>query len=214
MWRHAYAPSFGNPNHKKKVHAYSLEEVAKILDALEGVEPARTVIAVAIFTGLRKGEINGLKWGDLKDNVINVNRTVWMSKVQDFAKTEASKAGVPVLPVLAEILEQHRNGFEDDRFMFEGRETTSGTWFSQPCEPRNQTNVKKAKVEWHGLHSFRRGIATHLHHLGMPDKEIQAVLRHSNIKTTQDICIQPVTPDVQRGLAKLGKAFKKMSRKK
>jgi integrase len=204
----------GNPNHKKKVHAYSLEEVAKILDALEGVEPARTMIAVAVFTGLRKGEINGLKWGDLKDNVINVNRTVWMSKVQDFVKTEASKAGVPVLPVLAEILEEHRNGFKDDRFMFEGAKLHRPLDFHNLVNRIIKPKLKAAKVEWHGLHSFRRGIATNLHHLGMPDKEIQAVLRHANIKTTQDVYIQPVTPDVRKGLAKLGKAFAKMSRKK
>jgi integrase len=49
---------------KKKVqasneHAYTLEEVAEMLDKLP--EPARTVCAVAAFTGLTRSELRGLK---------------------------------------------------------------------------------------------------------------------------------------------------------
>jgi len=32
---------------------------------------------------------------------------------------------------------------------------------------------------WHGWHAFRRGLATNLHALGVDDKTIQAILRHS-----------------------------------
>ncbi|MGB9431875.1 MAG: hypothetical protein WBQ89_06510 [Candidatus Acidiferrum sp.] len=34
---------------------------------------------------------------------------------------------------------------------------------------------------WRGWHAFRRGLATNLHALGIPDREIQGILRHSNI---------------------------------
>jgi len=52
---------------KKKVqasneHAYTLEEVADMLDKLP--EPARTVCAVAAFTGLARSELKGLQWED------------------------------------------------------------------------------------------------------------------------------------------------------
>jgi integrase len=40
-------------------HAYTLEEVAEMLDKLP--EPARTVCAVAAFTGLARSELRGLK---------------------------------------------------------------------------------------------------------------------------------------------------------
>lgn len=39
--------------------------------------------------------------------------------------------------------------------------------------------LKKAQVPWHGWHAFRRGLATNLHRLGVPDIVIQAMLRHS-----------------------------------
>jgi integrase len=46
---------------------------------------------------------------------------------------------------------------------------------------------------WHGWHAFRRGLATNLHVLGVDDKTIQAILRHSNIAITQNIYIKSVT---------------------
>jgi len=50
----------------------------------------------------------------------------------------------------------------------------------------------KSLPEWHGWHAFRRGLATNLHELGVADKTIQAILRHSNIRTTLDIYIKAV----------------------
>lgn len=49
--------------------------------------------------------------------------------------------------------------------------------------------------EWHGWHAFRRGLATNLHRLGVNDKTIQAILRHSNIATTQNIYIKTMSSD-------------------
>ena len=51
------------------------------------------------------------------------------------------------------------------------------------------------RPQWHGWHAFRRGLATNLHRLGVNDKTIQAILRHSNIVTTQNIYIKTVSSD-------------------
>jgi integrase len=40
------------------------------------------------------------------------------------------------------------------------------------------------------VHAFRRGLATNLHDVGVEDREIQAILRHSDIRTTQAIYIK------------------------
>ena len=47
-------------------------------------------------------------------------------------------------------------------------------------------------LRWRGWHAFRRGLATTLHQLGIPDREIQAILRHSNIAVTQRCYIKSV----------------------
>jgi hypothetical protein len=41
----------------------------------------------------------------------------------------------------------------------------------------------------------RRGLATNLHQLGVPDKTIQRVLRHSNVAVTQNCCIKTAGPE-------------------
>jgi integrase len=46
--------------------------------------------------------------------------------------------------------------------------------------------------EWHGWHAFRRGLATNLHALGIDDKTIQAILRHSNVGLTRNIYVKSV----------------------
>jgi integrase len=47
-----------------------------------------------------------------------------------------------------------------------------------------------SRPEWHGWHAFRRGLATNLHDLGVPDKTIQAILRHANVQVTQNSYIK------------------------
>jgi len=47
--------------------------------------------------------------------------------------------------------------------------------------------------KWHGWHAFRRGLATNLHQLGIADKEIQAILRHSNLGLTMNVYVKSVS---------------------
>ncbi|HTZ48481.1 MAG TPA: tyrosine-type recombinase/integrase, partial [Verrucomicrobiae bacterium] len=47
-------------------------------------------------------------------------------------------------------------------------------------------------LRWHGWHAFRRGLATNLHTLGVDDKTIQAILRHSNVGLTMNVYVKSV----------------------
>ena len=64
-------------------------------------------------------------------------------------------------------------------------------------QPLNLDNLARRVIapvaKWHGWHGFRRGLATNLHALGVDDKTIQAILRHSNIGITQNIYIKSVS---------------------
>jgi len=90
-----------------ETYAYSLEEINAILSFLP--EPAATAFAVAAFTGLRQGEIQGLRWEDYGDGELAVSHAVWNGKIGE-PKTGKSKAAVPVIRQLAERLEMHRLG--------------------------------------------------------------------------------------------------------
>jgi integrase len=78
----------------RETHAYGLAQITLLLNNLSG--PARAAIAVAGFAGLRSGEMSGLDWTDIGDE-INVSRLVWRGEVNERTKTEASRATVPVI---------------------------------------------------------------------------------------------------------------------
>ena len=60
---------------------------------------------------------------------------------------------------------------------------------------------------WHGWHAFRRGLATNLHTLGV--KDIQAILRHSNVGLTINVYIKSVTESQVNAMDVLSAKFEK-----
>ena len=51
-------------------------------------------------------------------------------------------------------------------------------------------------LEWKGWQAYRRGLATNLKGLGVPDTVTQANLRHEDVGTTQRFSIEIVREDV------------------
>jgi integrase len=195
----------GLPSRPKAV--YSLEEIRAMVAVLH--EPARTIVIVAAFTGLRLSEIKGLRWEDFKGNELDVERSVWNGKVSD-TKTLTSKAPVPILPLVHKALEAHRKRTAGDGFIFCGSRT------SQPLRLENlyrrvmKPRFEKKQIEWKGWHAFRRGLATNLGVLKVEPKVIQAVLRHSELSTTMDIYRQPVSKESHAAMRKLERTFNKV----
>lgn len=63
----------------------------------------------------------------------------------------------------------------------------------------------KMLPEWHGWHAARRGLGTNLYRLGVPEKTIQAILRHANVSTTNTYYIKSAAEDTRAAMAKLEK---------
>lgn len=187
-------------------HAYSLDEIKKILNVLS--EPARTVVLTAAYTGLRQGELRGLLWKDFNGKELSVQRSIW-NKFVNKPKTACSEAPIPVVRPLRDALEAHRQRMGElaapDLPIFQsgiGTPMNLANLGKRVITPKIEKCVKcrKPKAEhkpeshlfeldktlcWRGWHAFRRGLATTLHQLGIPDREIQGILRHSNVAITQ-----------------------------
>jgi integrase len=88
-----------------ETHAYSLEEIGQMLKVLP--ESASTIVAVAAFTGVRKGELRGLLWENYDGEQVLISQSFWRGHAPE-PKTRASKARVPVITLLAQRLERHR----------------------------------------------------------------------------------------------------------
>jgi integrase len=186
----------------RDTYAYSLEEIEQMLRELP--EPAKTVVATAAFTGLRKGEIRGLTWGDYSGTELRVSRSVWGRHITK-PKTARSTAPVPVIPLLTQMLDAQRGDLR-----------TGPVFRARNGQPLNLDNLARRSIapilavnglRWQGWHAFRRGLATNLHRLGVPDKTIQAILRHANISTTQNIYIKTITADTTEAMNRLESAL-------
>jgi integrase len=102
-----------------KTHKYTLEEVEKITECVDGV--ARCAVVVAAWTGLSLAELRGLKWEDIdfKNESLNVVRTVWHNEIID-TKTEHRAAAVPLLPNVIAELKRHHEENPRTTWVFEG----------------------------------------------------------------------------------------------
>jgi integrase len=208
--------------------AYDLATIQAILNALPLTTKA--VCAVASFAGLRRGEIFGLQWQDWKDGILHVNRQVAFDEkgrmiVQE-PKTMASKDAVPVIPALAEILQEWKNAAKHSQgcWMFpadfvRGGEHTlmlKDALGRTPLSPANfvrdqvEPILEKANISWRGFHAFRRGLATNLHALGVQDIDIQQILRHSDVAVTRASYIKGLPETAQVTMGVFGAAWAKL----
>jgi integrase len=176
---------------------------------------AFAVVSVAAFAGLRLAELRGLRWSDYDGNALTISRAVWRTHVGP-TKNPSSQASVPVLPILKKVLDDYRNrvitskknaGLDD--YMFAGERRGA---------PLNQANLarrviipamqrdeaeREEPLRWKGWHSFRRALATNLHSCGVDPKVAQAILRHSDTKTTLQFYTMIPDADARAALQKI-----------
>ncbi|MDY4897747.1 MAG: site-specific integrase [Eubacteriales bacterium] len=96
---------------KKEISPLSEKEIAAFLGAIQENEPLKNLFTVALFTGLREGEICGLSWESVNfnDGTITVKQQLCKEKVKGgqhyIAATKNDKSRVlTVAPFVMEIL--------------------------------------------------------------------------------------------------------------
>ena len=118
--------------------------------------------------------------------VAGIRRSVWRTHLNEETKThedEDEPGVVPIIESLRGILDAIKPEIASG-WMFPN--TIGGALDLDNLADRVIKPVLKANgLKWKGWHAYRRGLATNLHELGVPDKVIQAILRHEDVKTTQ-----------------------------
>jgi len=118
---------------KTHVEPFSLIEVNRIL---ETVRPDyRNYYAVRFFTGMRSGEVHGLKWSniDFDRRQVLVRETLIDGRTE-YTKNNGSQREIPMLgPVYEALLDQYRRTQSVSEYVFC---TTTGT-------PLDQNNITK-----------------------------------------------------------------------
>jgi integrase len=175
-------------------------EVAALLVELR--DPFHALILLASVTGLRRGELFGLKWEDVnfRDAEIGVVRSL-VDQVEGPPKTLASRRPLPMSLPLALSLSAWR---EQTSF------PCDGDWmFASPSALGRKPYWPDAVLKRHilpaaeragitkriGWHSFRRTLATLLQSSGASVKTTQDLMRHSSPLMTLGTYAKAVTAD-------------------
>jgi integrase len=167
-------------------------------------EPYRTIFALAWATGLRAGELLGLRIGDLDcDRKFIQPRTQADDRTRELRglKTPKSKDIVPMTSETVTMLQQYlKNHWKDNPqgFLFPNRR-------NRPCKRANVVKfglwpiLKRLghPTRGFGLHAFRHALGTALADKRVSPKVVQSILRHADIKTTLRYYVH-VDDDVQR----------------
>jgi integrase len=177
-----------------------VSEMQAILAELQLRE--RVLLFLDMATGLRRGELTGIQWGDIdfENLLIDVQRSV-VNQVVGRCKTEASQKALPLDELTAQDLlawyreTPYRN---PDDWVFASNSSRAGKkrgkqplWLSSIMRYHIQPIVKalgiNKRVSWH---TFRRTYTSLLHSNGEDVKVVQELLRHGSAKVTMDVYAQ------------------------
>jgi integrase len=170
-------------------------------------EPCRTLVLLAVLTGLRIGELLALRWkhADFLRGAIEVRESVCEGKFGT-PKTRSSRRDVPMSGVLREAVLAHRARCGSLNLVALLFASGAGT----PLNPKNllrrvlQPACKKAGVPLVSWHSFRHSHATLLSETGESLKTAQAILGHSDLETTLNVYTHAIPASQRRAVEKVG----------
>jgi integrase len=158
-------------------------EIRRLLDA--AAEPTRTMLLCAVLTGMRRGELLGLRWEDvdLEGHRIFIRRALWRGKFVT-PKSRRSRRTIDVAPTLRVALAKFPTRFQ------------GGLVFcnpdGKPIDPDNFAHrewvrvLRRAELRRIRFHDLRHTYASLLIAQGAHPKYIQAQLGHASIQTTLD----------------------------
>jgi integrase len=186
---------------KKEIRPLSPKQARTLLEAVKG-DRLETLYVLAVTTGMRQGELLGLKWKDvdLETGTVQVRRTLSTrtGKGVTFSPPKTAKGRRSIkLPEVAKIsLSKHRNVQLEKRTNLAGLWEDSGLVFTTRVgTPQGRqelvTRSFKPLLQKAGLpdirfHDLRHTCATLLLSKGVHAKFVQELLGHATISITLD----------------------------
>lgn len=174
-----HAQKISNASHGSYRRALSLEQIESLLIAAP--LHRATVYLTALYTGLRRAEMNGLKWED-----IDLDATPALLRVPSSISKNRKATTHELRPELTEALRS-----------FRPIDAPSSAWAFRGKVPRVPTfkkDLKKADIPFEDeqgrrvdLHALRHTFITLLSASGVAPRVAMALARHSDLKLTMRV---------------------------
>ncbi|GAA1572551.1 site-specific integrase [Kribbella karoonensis] len=180
--------------------------------------PLKALYTLALYLGLRRGELLGLRWEDinLDDKFLEIRQTLQRVDGELRAvtpKTRRSRRTVPLIDLCVDDLREHGERQARDRKSVGERWVDTGYVFTTeigtPIEPdnlrRNWYPVRTAAgLDGVRLHDLRHSCVTLLLGLKVPPHIVQAIVGHANLDVTMTIYAHTSLDEMRAALNKLG----------
>ena len=186
---------------------YTEDEIQDLFEVARGTK-LELPIVLAAFYGLRRSEVLGLKWDaiDFQQNTITIKHTITSCKVDgklvevasDTTKTKSSRRTLPLVPQFRDMLRQRWEMQEEYKrvcgkcYNREFLDYVCVDEMGNIIRPNYLTTSFQVLLEKNGMrkirfHDLRHTCASLLLKNGVPMKQIQEWLGHSDFSTTANI---------------------------
>ena len=205
---------------KKEIAVLSKDEIARLINAAKEIDHQfmrvvmPQIISLTVHTGMRQGEVFGLKWDDIdfEKSCLFIRRSlahvIGKGAVFQAPKTKNSVRRILLMPEDVKNLRTYKkwqeNYSEELGDLFAGHNLVFTSPFGEPMSPTNFSRryfkplLKKCDISSEfTFHGLRHTHATLLLRQGVNPKIVQERLGHSSIKVTMDT-YSHVLPDMQR----------------
>lgn len=212
----------------KKVEALTTEEQALFLEELKNDYKYKDVFYIALYTGMRIGEILALTNSDidLSNKLIHINKTLTKNIndkviVGTTTKTYNGLRDIPIIDNLIPILEKYQNT-NDYLFTYNKKliePSTINSHFKRICKNANIQVINTTKKKSNGTvvnlksstvntHMLRHTFATRCIENGMSAIVLQKILGHKNIEITLNTYTSVFNKFKQDEINKINEYFK------
>ena len=218
------APSLRTPRRS----TLSVEQAHTALQWLKDHQPASYIgCYLAIYTGMRRGEICGLQWQDVDWSMrtLHVRRTRQQRRGQEIigsTKTTLSERDLPVSEDVMDVLHDWHRSHQEHAHM-RGESWLDEQWVMRQLNgeivsPDTLTHAIRDAENATGMphvsfHDLRHTHATILLEAGTPLKTVSERLGHSSIRITADIYAHVTDAMHKEAVENFDKAFRKKSEK-
>lgn len=214
---------------RKQLETWTLEEASEFLSFTEAIENdyRHIIYVLAIFTGMRKGEILGLRWQDIDWDrktlqiVQTVYKTLKNAPSIQTPKTTGSTRSVSIPDNVLDELRVHKKKQLELRMKFgsvyRNNDLVCPRPDGAPMDPRGVNEhfeecVKKSGVKKIRFHDLRHSHATIMLKLGEHPKVVSERLGHRDVNITLNT-YSHVLPNMQEDAARrFAEAFKNIGK--